>query len=263
MYPLRLIGSFIRISTLNALAYRTNFAISLLHALLNLATGVLGVAVVFGQVETIQGWDFDATLVILGVYLVVSAMRSLFISPSLDALAGLGGEIWDGRFDFTLLQPVDVQFLVSLRHWRPLALFDLVLGLGTLGVAMARLGETLTPQQVAAFVLTLGAGLATLYAILLAFAALVFWSPGFLFTWLFDGLMQLARYPTGLYPGWLRLVLTWVVPVGIVTTVPAQALTGQLSGGMLAASLGIALVAFGGASVFFRRAVGRYASASS
>ena len=37
----------------------------------------------------------------------------------------------------------------------------------------------------------------------------------------------MGRYPVGLYPGWLRLVMTWIVPVGVMTTVPAQALTGE------------------------------------
>ena len=37
--------------------------------------------------------------------------------------------------------------------------------------------------------------------------------------------MQMARYPVGVYPGWLRMVLTWIIPVGLMTTLPAQALT--------------------------------------
>ena len=43
------------------------------------------------------------------------------------------GEVWTGRFDFTLLRPVNTQFLASFAHWRLFALFDLVLGLGVLG----------------------------------------------------------------------------------------------------------------------------------
>jgi ABC-2 type transport system permease protein len=262
-YYMRLIGMFMRISTQNELAYRTNFLISLLHGALNLLTGVLGVWIVFGQVGTIQGWTFESALAVLGVYLTMSALRGLVISPSLDALAGLGGEVWDGRFDFTLLQPVDIQVLVSLRHWRPLALFDLLLGLGTLGVALSRLSTALTIGQIAAFVVTLGAGLVILYALLLGFTALVFWSPGFLFTWVFDGLFQMARYPIGLYPGAVRLILTLIVPVGVVTSVPAAALTGDLPAWALVGSVALAGVMFTVASVIFRRAVRRYASASS
>lgn len=263
MRYLRLIGHLIRTSSQDALAHRANFYISLLHSLLNLSTGVLGVIVLFGQVETIRGWDLPSTLALLGVYLSVGALRGLFIGPSFDALVGLGGEVGSGRFDFTLLRPVDVQFLVSFRHWRPLALVDLGLGLGVLGVATVQLGQTLTLTHLTTFLIALGAGATILYATLLAFTALVFWSHGFLFTWVFDGLFQLARYPVGLYPGWLRLALTWVVPVGVMTTIPAQALTGELSAGTLAGGVALTTALLVGASALFRSGLRRYASASS
>lgn len=263
MRHLRLIGHFARASAQQEMAYRANFFISLLHSLLNFGTGVLGVMALFGQVETVHGWDLPATLALLGVYLTIAALRRLFIGPSLDALAGLGGEVWSGRFDFTLLRPIDVQFLASLRHWRPFALADLILGLGVLGVAVVQLGQSLTLARLATFLVALGTGVMILYAILLAFTGLVFWVPGFLFTWVFDGIFQMARYPVGLYPGWLRLVLTWIVPVGVMTTVPAQALTGELPAGMLTGSVVLATVLVIGASVLFRFGLHRYASASS
>jgi ABC-2 type transport system permease protein len=263
MHYVRLTGQFARASAQNELAYRANFWISVLHSLLNLGTGVLGVLVLFGQVETIQGWDLPSTLALLGVYLTLSALRGLFLGPSLEALAGMDGEIWTGTFDFTLLRPVNAQFLASVRHWRPFALVDLALALGVLLVALVQLGQSLTAARLAAFLLTLGAGVTILYAILLAFSALVLWNPGFLFTWVFDGLFQMARYPVGLYPGWLRLALTWVVPVGVMTTVPAQALTGGLSLGMLAGSLVLAVALLAGASLLFQLGLRRYASASS
>jgi ABC-2 type transport system permease protein len=260
---LKLVGSFARASAQNELAYRANFWISLLHSALNLGSGVLAVIVLFRQVETIRGWDLPSTLALLGVYLTISALRRLFIGPSLDALAGMDGEIWSGNFDFTLLRPIDVQFLASVRYWQPLALVDLALGLGVLGTATVHLGQSLTLARLAVFLLTLGISVTVLYAILLTFTALVLWSPGFFFTWAFDAVFQMARYPVGLYPGWLRLALTWVVPVGIMTTVPAQALSGELSSWMLGGSVALATALFIGASALFRLGLRRYASASS
>jgi ABC-2 type transport system permease protein len=175
----------------------------------------------------------------------------------------MDGEIWTGQFDFTLLRPIDVQFLASVRYWRPLGLLDLALGLGVLGVAVAQLGTALTPVRLAAFLVALSAGIAILYAILLALSALVLWSPGFLFTWLFNAFFQMARYPVGLYPGWLRLILTWVVPVGVMTTVPAQALAGTASPWTLLGACALAAALVVGASALFRRGLRRYASASS
>ena len=263
MHYLRLVRCFAEASTQNEMAYRANLWISLLHSALNLGTGVLGLAVLFGQVETVRGWSFAGTLALLGAFLTIHAVHGLFIGPSLDALAGMDGEVWSGRFDFTLLRPVDVQFLASLRHWHPLALVDLALGLGVLAAATVQLGGALSPMRLLTFFVALGAGVMILYALLLAFTGLVFWSPGFLFTWVFDSLFQMARYPVNLYPGWLRLVLTRVVPVGVMTTVPAQALTGELAPGMLIGSLMLALVLLVGASALFRFALRRYASASS
>jgi ABC-2 type transport system permease protein len=130
-------------------------------------------------------------------------------------------------------------------------------------VAAAQLGQALAPLRLAAFLLTLLVGVGILYAILLAFSALTLWNPGFLFTWVFDGLFRMARYPVGLYPGWLRLVLTWIVPVGLMTTVPAQALTGTLSGPALAGALLAAVALLVASSLLFRLGLRRYASASS
>jgi ABC-2 type transport system permease protein len=263
MRYLRLVGRFVSVAFQDVMAYRLNFWIRLLRSVLNLVTGVLGVVVLYGQVETIRGWDRPAALSLLGVYLVLNALYYLFIGPSLESLAGMDGEVWTGKFDFTLLRPIDVQFLASVRYWRPTALLDLAFGLGVLGTAIAQLGSAITFERVGLFLLTLLAGIAILYAILLAMTALVLWSPGFLFTWLFSALFQMARYPTGLYPGWLRLILTWVVPVGVMTTIPAQALAGTLSTGSLIGALVLAVGLFLGASLLFRLGLRRYASASS
>jgi ABC-2 type transport system permease protein len=91
----------------------------------------------------------------------------------------------------------------------------------------------------------------------------VFWNPTVLYTWVFSAIWQMARYPVGLYPGWLRLVMTWVVPVGVMTTVPAQALTGELPARALFGGLAVTLGFLAGSTVLFRTGLRRYASASS
>jgi ABC-2 type transport system permease protein len=260
---LRLLASFVRVSVAEDVAHRANFAISVLNSLLGLATGWVGIAVLFDQVETVNGWGFSQTLAVLGVYLIAGALRGLFMSPSLDALAGMGGEVWTGRFDYTLLQPRDTQFLASFRRWRLLSLLDLGLGLAVLLVAASRLGQTLTVGAVAAFIAALAIAAVILYAILLGLSAMVFWSPGFLYTWIFDSVYQLARYPMGIYPGWLRLLLTWVIPVGTITTVPAAALSGALQPAALLGEAALAAVLLAVTSALFRRGLRRYNGATS
>jgi len=65
--PLRIVAAFVRASAQEELAYRANFWISLLHSLLNLAVGVLGLEVLFSQVDSLRGWNRNEALARLGV----------------------------------------------------------------------------------------------------------------------------------------------------------------------------------------------------
>lgn len=263
MRYLRLILKFLKASAQQEMAYSFNFFIQLIYSLLNLGVGLAGLGILYNQIETIQGWDYASTLALLGIYLFVSAVRGLFIGPSLEALAGMDGEIMAGKFDFTLLRPINLQFLASFRYWQPFALLDLLLGVGVIIRAITLPGSSVTFPNILTFGLTLTIGLTVLYASLLAFSSLVFWSPGFMFTWVFDGLFQLARYPVGLYPAWSRLVLTWIIPVGVITTIPAKALTGIVMKEEIYTGLVLAGLLYAGASLLFSFSVKRYASASS
>jgi ABC-2 type transport system permease protein len=263
MHYLKLIREFFKVSTQSEMAYRANFFIRLLHSFLNLGTGILSLLVIFNQVESIRGWDLPGALALLGIYLLLGALRGLFISPSLEAVAGMDGEIWQGTFDFVLLRPVNKQFLVSFRNWRIFSLLDLVFALGVLGYAMGQMGANLNLASILTFILALLASMILLYAALLVFSSLVFWNSGFLFTWIINDLFQLARYPVGLYPGWLRIILTWIIPVGLMTTIPAQALAGLLSPLMLVLTVLFAVFSLFGASWLFRQGLKKYVSASS
>ena len=53
------------------------------------------------------------------------------------------------------------------------------------------------------------------------------------FVELFDGVYQAGRWPVGIYPGWLRVGLTFLVPLAFAVTVPAEALTSGPSVGTL------------------------------
>jgi len=262
MHALKLIGTYARVSLQKDLAYRTNFWISLLHSIINLGIGILSLQILFHRVDSIRGWNSGEAFSLLGVYLIVSSLRGLFIGPSLEALAGMGQEIWSGNFDFILLKPVSTQFLVTFRFWNFYSLFDLAFGIGVLIFSIQNI-EAIGFSALVSFLIALFSAVLILYSVLLAFTALTFWSPGFLFTWVFDSLFQLARYPVTIYPPWLRIILTWIIPVGVMTTIPAQALTGKVEFRLIVLSCIVAFATFITSSWFFNRAIRKYASASS
>ena len=262
MYHLRLISRFFQVSLQQDAAFRANFFINVLNTVLTLAAGLAGVTILFGQVETFHGWTFAQVLALVGVYQVLLAVRSLSFGSSLDTLSGYDGEIWDGRFDFTLLRPVDTQFLISVRRWNVWSLVDLALGLVIVGVAVTRLGRVLAPGDVLAFLFSMVVAVTIVYALSLLLTSVVFWFLGMPLIWILDSVTQLGRYPVGIYPGWLRLILTWIIPVGFMTTVPIQALTGTAPLGTLLGGAALAAGLFVIATLFFRISLRRYCGAS-
>lgn len=263
MHYLRLIFLFLKASLQNEMAFRFNFLLNTLNSLLGLAGGLGGLLIVYANQESLNGWSFAETLALLGVYLTVQAIRDLFIGPSLNKLAGMDGEIESGNFDFTLLKPVPVQFHVSVRVWSLWSVFNIMIGISVLGVAISRLGIAYTPADILLFVLALFVSQVLLYSIMLILSSIAFWYRGTYLLWILNDVMQTGRYPIGIYPGFIKLILTWVIPIGFIVTVPAEILAGKVNVASLFGGMLLAAVLFVLASALFRRCLSKYASATS
>jgi ABC-2 type transport system permease protein len=263
LYYLHLIGLFLRISIQEEMAFRMNFVVNMLGTILSLTTGILGIAILFHVVTTIQGWTFPETLTLLAIYQLITALQNLVIEPSMVSLGGIDGDAWTGRFDYTLQAPVSTQFLVSFRKWRLWSFIDVSLSLVLLCIALTLLGKHIGLLQIAMLVFNLCISLLIVYAIFLLLSSASLWQQGIPLTWIFNSVIQLGRYPVGIYPGALRLLLTWVVPVAFITTIPVEVLTRQASPLVLVAGAAIALGLFVLASFFFRMSLRHYTSASS
>jgi ABC-2 type transport system permease protein len=140
-----------------------------------------------------------------------------------------------------LLKPEDAQLLVSIRLVQIWKLCDIVLGLAVVGVAPAHLGATVEAGEMLMFTFMLVAGGAIVYSFWLMLATSSFWLvrvENILV--IFQDIYQAGRWPVSIYPSWLRWTLNFLVPVTVATTIPAQALLGQLAWPTL---LGIALFA--------------------
>lgn len=263
MFYIRLIKVFIRKSLQKEMAFRFNFFINILNTFLTLAGGLAGVFAVFANAESLNGWDFPRVLAVLGVYMLVDALKDLFIGPGLLSIAGMDGDLWMGQFDFTLLKPVPVQFYVSFRDWDPWAIVDIFAGLILLGVAVVKLGGVVTVSGLLMFLVSLLISLLLVYSVMLFLISGAFWYLGAPLVWIYDSLIQMGRFPVGIYPGFLKMVLTWVIPVGFIITVPAKSLSVGIGAAELAGGGLLAFGLFFAAALFFKISLKKYSSASS
>jgi ABC-2 type transport system permease protein len=243
MRYLRLLAVFFRVSVMNELAYRITFFVQLFQSLLELGSALAGLAVIFSHTGTLGGWRPYEVLALVGVYILVGGLIRFIIQPGMEELIT---SVRQGTLDFVLIKPEDAQLLVSVQKMRIWELLDVALGAGVLFTALSRMGASVGSSQAGAFALMLLAGGVIVYSFWLILATLSFWLVRVenILT-IFQSMYEAGRWPITLYPQWLKYILTFLVPVAFAVTVPAEALTGRLTGGTMllaALSAGVLLV---------------------
>jgi ABC-2 type transport system permease protein len=257
----RLAGTFLRVGILNELQYRVNFAFSLVQSLISVGTSIAVLALVFGNTDSLQGWSAGELLVVMGVYVLVGGLIKMIVQPNMQQLME---DVQQGTLDFVLTKPADGQLLVSVRRVQLWQGVDILVGGVLIVIATVRLPGTVSVLDVLAFALSLALGAVAIYCFWLLLTTLAFWvtrlDP---IVELFDGMYQAGRWPVSVYPGWLRVGFTILVPLAFAITVPASALAGRASGWLLLGSVGFTLALALLTRWVWSLALRRYSGASS
>ncbi len=260
MRSLGLVWLSLRLGVLNALQYRVDFFIQLFQSVIGLGTALAAIAVVFSQTDELGGWTRDELVALVGVFFLVGGLVNVVIRPSMERLME-GVRL--GTLDFTLTKPADAQILVSTRQVDVWRLVDVVLGSVVIVIAITRLGERVGVEHATAFGLVLIAGMAIIYSFLLVLATLAFWLVRLEnILVIFATMYEAGRWPVGLYPPWLRLALTVVVPVAFAITVPVETLVGRLEPATLVTTVVLAVVFLVGSRWFWKFGLRHYTGAS-
>jgi ABC-2 type transport system permease protein len=258
--PLRVAWLFLRIGVMNEVQYRANLFVALFQSLLALGVGLAVLALVFSHTDELKGWDHSELLCVLGIQILMGGVIRATIQPNMLRLIE---EVADGKLDYALTKPEDSQVLVSVREVRIWQLVDVVSGGIVVGVGAARLETSVGLGDAVGLVALMLVGGVMLYCVWLVLATGAFWIVRMWFlTELFEGVYQTGRWPIGVYPGWLRYSMTYLVPIGFAITVPAEAVTSRLRWGTVATALVFACVLFAFARWFWLFGLRRYSGAS-
>ena len=135
-------------------------------------------------------------------------------------------------------------------------------------IALVQKGWQFDPVRVAAFLATFASGAAIAYSFMLLLTSLSVWMVRnqslMEMWWLFS---SLARYPKEIFAGpWgepLGNFFTFIVPILVVSNVPANVMVRVLDPSMVALTLAAAVILLWASRRFFQHALRSYRSASS
>ncbi len=258
---LRLLSTQLRISFAMAAVYRWDFLVSGTLAILWTLMGLVPLYVAFRATSSIGGWTYESALVVVGWFTLLKGLLDGAVNPSLTAVVD---QIRTGTLDFVLIKPADAQFLVSTARFEPWKIIDVVAALGIEAWAFIALGRWPAPSGVLLAFGLLAVAVVVLYSVWILVIAAAFWVVRLdNLAYLFNSLFDFARWPVTIFRGIYRLVFTFVIPLAVMTTYPAQALLGTLTRATTASSLLGSLVFIVAARLVWTRAISHYTSASS
>ena len=192
---------------------------------------------------------------------VASGFLLVAIWPNVQAIIQ---HVRTGTMDFILTKPLNSQWYATLSRFKFESGSSILTGFLLIGYALIRLGITPDAGRMLLFVLLVLGGLVILYSLLTLVVTFSFWVVEVdQVTELIYVLLETGRYPASAMPQPLRTLITYVIPIAFISTVPAEVLLGRVttaavwlcwafSAGLLALSIW-----------FWRVGVRHYGSASS
>jgi ABC-2 type transport system permease protein len=257
---LRVSWLFFKVGVLNEMQYRVNFVVQLFQSAIQLTVGLIVVALVYSHTDDLNGWSQAELICVLGIQILMGGAIKTYIQPNMTRLID---DVREGKLDYALTKPEDAQVLVSVREVRIWQIVDLVSGSIVLGIGLSQITAGVGIVDGLTFGVALVLGALMIYCFWLIIATVAFWVVNM---WtvveLFDGVYLTGRFPVGIYPGWLRYTVTFLVPIAFAVTVPAEAVTSRLEWETLALAAGFGVALFAFTRWFWRFGLRNYTGAS-
>lgn len=217
------------------------------------------VMAVFKHVDSVAGYTLEETALFFLTYNIVDMSAMIFFR----GVYGARRTVAEGDFDFYLVQPCSPLFRMVASTVDFLDVLTIIPVLVLTGMVFGHLPPAPWTAY-AAYFLLVGNAVALMFAIHVAVAALAVRTHEMdNAIWVFRNVMFMGRFPADVYARPVRLALTFVLPVAVMTSFPAQAFLGRLSTGWTAYALGLSSVATALSLWFWRDCVSRYTSSSS
>jgi len=228
--------------------------------LFNYSFSILTILAIFGQNRNIQGYTLPQALIFVVFFNFIESLIQFFFR----SLYTFRNILIKGDFDLDLLKPLPSFFRPMLSGPDFLDLPLIIIQLITLIYLLAFYQFPINASTLLIFAITLFSSITIAFSIHLSIAAFsVLTTEVDSLVAFYRNLGRAAAVPTDIYKGLLRFILDYIVPITIISTVPAKALTSLLTTQTLLFSLLYSLLFFFISVSFWRYSLRHYSSASS
>ena len=257
-----LAGAYVR----SRLQYRFSFWLGIFVTILTDLGPLMLIGVVFTRFPTLRGWQWRDIALLYGLDQLAFGLVRCF-SRQVD---NFDNHIVSGDFDSFLIRPLPPLFHLLAARFEIMELGRLSAGLVVLVLAARAAGVPFTAANVAVALAAATGGAMILFSFILMAATVSFWHTrsGKLQDLVQASGRAFADYPLTVYPSAVRWLLTFVLPLALITYYPAQHLLGRNETRLLLPVLSVAALPVGVlflliAGAFWRLGLRHYQSTGS
>ena len=277
---LRVFLTFARNSLVRDMSFRLNFVLTCLASVSWALMNFLLFKIIFQHTASIgvgTGWEDNEFFIFLGtIWIINSFIQTLFMANAEE----FSEMIRTGSLDFALLKPIDTQFLISFPRINWAQIPNGILGLALVIYSIRELAIdpnkenfSVGPLECVLYAFFVGCGVLVMYSVMIILASTAIWlgrNQNLHTFWFY--ITNFYRYPMEIYQkSGIGMALwgtfTFVVPILVVSNVPARILAQPLERGWYSWQSLYAIFAAGASLVVsrwvFSTALKSYRSASS
>lgn len=259
---IRLFIHLIKLRLSREIIYSFNFFAALFVDGMLFIIQMLAFTTIFSQVDSVNGWSKYYMIIFIGTFTILDG---LYMATYFFGVITIGDKIRNGELDLYITKPVNTLFFVSFENMNIGSILISILGVMMVAYGTENLGIEMTFIKVFGYVLLLFLMYILMYDLMIILRCCAFW-----FTKA-DNIYKLEnelanfcfKVPGIMYKGIGKIIFYFILPYGLIATIPAEFISGTITIQGWLTALGVSGI-FSFLAVFlWKRGLGRYSSASS
>lgn len=257
---LKLFYLYGRISFMRQMAYRPSLWLALTAKMARVFVLLLFFDFLYLYTNALASWTHEQILVLVACYFTIEFIYGITFHRNL--LYWFPNQLRKGDFDFTLVKPVVPLFHTSFQAFDFFDLFSTA-PVVFLWIYIFKTTEVSWPMvPLVLFFIILG--LVFMYGFTLLIASTAFWTiQATGLGRMTEHFMRVGRYPADVFTGGWKILFWYVLPVGIIATLPAKIWFSMVDISYAAYTFFITIALFAAALGLWRHGLRHYQSASS
>lgn len=206
--------------------YKAEVLANIIRVFIVVIPQIIAIYSLYGKSSEYAGWKIEESFLVLGIFNLVNYLGWSFFSINLGRL---DEKIEKGEWDFLMLKPVSTIFSASFIDF---FVYNLVLAFSGIIFIVYYLFKTTYSFSSESVVKMI----AVIFTALIIWFSLSLIASSFSFRKTHTGLADLtktifniSRFPVNTWPSVIQVLFYTIIPIGFISTVPAEVITGKLS----------------------------------